>query len=314
MLAEAVLEGASKLRNPSGERTIRPSGMSICPVNTYNNWKGIREPSTNQTLLIMNDGHYQEEEMKADLRRAGFQIDCREDSEGNQLPLHIGPMIGHLDGLIKTHGEWCLLECKGMNTRRFNRFKEHGFQMEPGIRVQTQLYLHSDELRDMGITKGFVYAKGKDHCRPYDLQFDYEPQFAKALVEQAKKLLDGWIPKPVRIPMCSDCRRSIDCWETFNIDFSKVGSASLPELVEKWKKGTRFRDFGKTLVKEAREAFEEELGDLNLVIIDDLKVIRSEFTRESFNADKFIELYGVENLYKVLDNVPVSQMRVYEIG
>jgi len=306
MLAEAVIEGAEKLRGTRSGK-IRPSGMSVCPVRTYSNWKSVGEPPTGQNLLLMNDGHYQEEEMVDDLERAGFTI------EGRQTVLHIGPMEGHRDGKILVDGEWYLLECKAMNVGRFNRFKKDGFQAEPAIEVQTQLYLHSEECRQEGLTKGFIYTKHKDSCKPYDLPFEYKPQFATALVTQVEKILDGWIPEPVKIPLCSTCKLRVDCWKATLIDFSGVGTASMPEMVEQWKRGKHFQNFGKELVDEARSIFEVELGDKTVVTIDDLKVSRIISTRSGISRTKFVDIYGPEALPGVWEETPVSQVRVSEI-
>lgn len=68
MLAEAVIAGADKLRRSrSGDRSLSPSLVSPCPMRTYKNWKRPVEAPTGQQLLLMNDGHYQEQEMIDDI-------------------------------------------------------------------------------------------------------------------------------------------------------------------------------------------------------------------------------------------------------
>jgi len=306
MLAEAVIEGAEKLRGTRSGR-IYPSNVSICPVRTFSNLRPSLDPPSSHSLLVMNDGKYQETQMIDDLERAGFSIKDRQEV------LHIGPMRGRGDGLIKVGEEWCLLECKATNGRYYADFKKSGFQAQPGWKVQTQLYLHSEELRGQGITKGFVYTKHRDSCWTYDLPFEYEPQFATALVTQVEKILDGWIPEPVKIPLCSTCKLRVDCWKATLIDFSGVGTASMPEMVEQWKRGKHFQTFGKELVEEARIVFEVELGDKSVVTIDDLKVSRINSIRSGISRSKFVEVYGPEALPGVWEETPVSQMRSSEI-
>jgi len=306
MLAEAVVAGAMKLRwKPSGR--ISPSMTSICPMKTYKNWK--REISTSEGLdyLRMNDGHYQETEMIDDLLRAGFEIRDR------QMTVHIGPMVGHIDGLILVDGKWSMFDCKAMSLNRYTAFKRRGFEAESSIKVQMQLYLASDELRKEGIDTGFVYAKHKDTCRPYDLFFEWDPEFSHKIEEQVYSLLEGDVPKPVRCYLCPSCRDRLDCWGGEVVDFSGVHTASLPELVEQWKLGTNYRRYGKELVEEARVEFKKELGDNSVVIINDLKVLRVDTTRGGISETKFVDKFGAAALADVWETKKGTQVRVSEV-
>ncbi len=306
MLAEAVIAGAMKLRRePSGH--ISPYMISVCPMKTYKSWKRTASGSEGLDYLRMNDGHYQEDQMVDDLKRAGFEIKDR------QLRVHIGQMTGRIDGLILVDKVWSLIDCKAMSLNRYTNFKHRGFEVESAIKVQMQLYLASDELRKEGIDSGFVYAKHKDTCRPYDLYFEWEPGFSEMILGQVDDLLSGTVPVPTRIPLCSSCRDRLECWGAEVVDFSGVHTASLPELVEQWKKGTNYRRFGKELVDEAREMFEKELGDKPVIFIDDLKVLRVVQTRIGFSEEKFVEKYGAAALTGVWETKKVPQMRVSEV-
>lgn len=306
MLAEAVIAGADKLkRKPSGR--ISPSMVSPCPMKTYKNWKRVREPAEGIELLRMNDGHYQEQEMIDDLIRAGFEITDR------QVTVHIGPMVGHIDGKVLVDNKRHLIDCKAMSLHRYTAFKQRGFEAEPGIKVQMQLYLASDELRKEGIDTGFVYAKHKDTCRPYDLFFGWDPGFTHKIEGQIYSLLKGAIPTPERCSLCPACRDRLECWGAEVVDFSGVHTASLPKLVEQWKLGTNYRRYGKELVDEARIAFEEELGDKPVVFIDDLKVLRVIQARGGISKSKFVEEYGTAALAKVWEEIKVPQMKITEV-
>ena len=203
MLAEVVIAGAMKLRRKSSGK-ISPSMISSCPMKTYKNWKRTSSPSEGLDYLRMNDGHYQETEMVDDLLRAGFQIKDR------QLTVHIGSMVGHIDGLILVDKVWSLMDCKAMNLNRYTNFKQRGFEAESAIKIQMQLYLTSDELRKEGIDTGYVYTKHKDSCRPYDLYFEWDPSFAKSILDQVDTLLLGDIPKPIRRSLCSSSRDRLE--------------------------------------------------------------------------------------------------------
>lgn len=306
MLAEAVLAGAEKLRwKPSGK--ISPSVVSPCPMRTYKNWKRVREPAVGVELLRMNDGHYQEQEMVDDLLRAGFEIRDR------QLVVHIGPMVGHIDGLILVDARWSLLECKAMSLHRYTAFKQRGFGSEPAIKVQDQLYLASDELRKEGIDTGFIYSKHKDTCRPFDLFFEWDPGFTHGIEEQVYSLLKEEIPTPVRCSLCPSCGDRLECWGAEVVDFSGVHTASLPKLVEQWKLGTNYRRYGKELVDEARVEFKKELGDNPVVFIDDLKVLRIIQTRGGISEEKFVEKYGAAALADIWEEKKVVQMKITEV-
>jgi len=306
VLAEAAIAAAGKMKGYQSGK-ISPSLVSLCPVRTYKNWKGEKKDPTGIERLRMNNGHYQEQEMKEDLTRAGFEI------EHEQLSLHIGPMIGHIDGCIRVDNKWCLLECKAMSLDRYTKFKQRGFESEPGIKVQVQLYLASDELRSEGISSGFIYAKHKDTCRPFDFPFEFESGYAGSIIKQVEELYSGVIPKPGRCSICPTCGYRLECWGAEVVDFSGVHTASLPEMVAQWKTGTAHRQFGKELVEEARAAFEEELGDKPVIFIDDLKCLRVISTRGGISENKFVEKFGAAALADIWEEKKIPQMRVSEV-
>lgn len=306
MLAEAVIAGAEK-RTGYQSGKISPSIVSLCPLRTYKNWKGEKPKPTGIERLRMNDGHYQEQEMVDDLVRAGFKV------EDAQMSVHIGPMVGHIDRTIWVDSRKRLLECKAMSLNRYTAFKQKGFEAEPAIKVQVQLYLASDELRKEGIDSGFVYCKHKDTCRPYDLFFEWDPKFTEVVIGQVEGLLADWIPKPERTNLCPSCPYRLDCWGAEIVDFSGVHTASLPEMVAQWKTGTAHRQYGKELVEEARLAFREELGDNDIIFIDDLKILKVFPVRGGISETKFTEKYGAAALADVWEEKRVEQMRVQEV-
>ena len=306
MLSEAVIAGADKLRRePSGR--LSPYMISSCALRTYKNWKGKGDPPTGVQRLRMNDGHYQEQEMMDDLVRAGFEITDR------QLPLHIGPMHGRLDGLITVDSKIYLLECKAMSLTGYTKFKQRGFGVQPGFRVQTQLYLASDELRKIGVDSGFLYCKHKDTCSPFDLFFERDPEFTSGIEKQVQSLLDGKVPVPSRCPVCPVCPHRLECWGAEVVDFSGVHTASLPEMVAQWKTGTAHKQMGKELVDESRAAFKAELGDKDVIFIDDLKVLKIFPVRGGISETKFVEKYGAAALAGVWEEKRIEQMRVQEV-
>jgi hypothetical protein len=308
MLSEAVIAGATKLASGRSGRKLSPSIVSTCPMKTYKNWKREERAVSGQDLLRMNDGHYQEQEMIDDLERAGFKIKDR------QREVHIGGvMVGHIDGLILVDGKWHDLSCKAMSLERFTNFRQRGFASEPAIRCQEMSYLASDELQWENVVSGFVYAKHKDTCRPYDLYFEFGREFANGIIDQVKRLLEGYIPEPKRIGLCIGCSDRLDCWKSEIVDMTGVKVISMPEMVEKWKQGRYFAALGKELNEESREAFEKELGNLRVITIEDLKVQRLERTTSGISYEKFVSRYGAAALADVWDEKTSFYMRVDEI-
>lgn len=319
MLAEAVVAGAEKLRRAREERRdISPSGVSVCARKTYMGWTSTQNLPDGRSLLLMNDGHYQEIEILDDLERAGFQIKNRQTTDTPQRDLHISKtegsedylMVGHADCDIFTQDKWHMLDAKAMSMERFTNFSRYGFQAEPDMECQMTLYLGSDEYRQEGITSGFVYAKHKDSCRSYDLPFNLKEGLFNELVDQVRRINEGWVPEPIRSKLCVRCRHKIPCWKVLPIEMEAVKVVSLPEMVTQWKKGKGYKAYGEDLIGEAREAFEEELGNSEVISIEDLKVQRVIQTRTGISYDKFVKKFGAAALADVWEEKKIPQMRI----
>ncbi len=321
MLAEAVLAGAEKLRRPGDQSgRLYPSNVSLCPRRTYLTWIGDREPPSQEALLRMNDGHYQEEEMIDDLERAGFEIVDQQrrvtigpSVEHPEVPLSRQQMTGRIDGKILVNEEWCILDCKAMSSRRISEFREQGFQSEPSIKVQMQLYLHSAEIRKEGITKAIVYAKNKDNCRPFDRTIIYSEVFASALVKSFVDIIEGWKPPAERTSLCLTCPYTLKCWGAHSIDFSGVKVISLPEVVAKWKRAKFHQVLSKELMDEVRPLLVAELGDRKAITVDDLKILRVSSHRGEMDKILFVKKYGAAALTSIWTEKDVEQIRITEV-
>lgn len=296
-----------------GQLTV--TGISPCDYGTYVNYKHL-DPQKSSAVgnLNMRNGHWQEMEVVENLRHAGYQL---RHTGADQLVLHIGKskVPGRPDGLITVNGREDVLSVKAMNLHRFTEFSLRAFEAEPLIRCQEQMYLASDELA--GQYKGtWVYAKHKDTCKPFDLFEQVDTSYSKPIIQATDEIiLGGYIPKPLKNPLCIKCRHKNFCWskDELPIDMSKVKVVDIPEIVDKWKKGKFYKDYGSMLVDEARKVLIEQLGEDERMYAEDLKVQRTTQHRQTFNRAKFAQLYGADNLSRVMDDMPVSQVRISEV-
>ena len=110
------------------------------------------------------------------------------------------------------------------------------------------------------------------------------------------------------------------------MDFSGLGSASSPEMVEKWKKGKQFKSVGEMLIEEARAFFvgktdnlgnvlvEGLIGDKDFLAIDDLEITKIVQHRFNIDRGKVLKEFGPEGLMKVGEEKDVVQYRIREVS
>ena len=313
MLAEAVL--ASYKPVPQSKRPgLSVTSISKCPYATYlAYWKLAPRERTAQEMLLMDDGWYQEAKILDNLRRAGYKM--RFVGKGNQLNLHVGRnrTPGHPDGLVLVDAREDLLEIKAMNLNRYTQFRQSGLELFGGYEIQIQAYMDSDELRELEINNCRFYVTHKDTTRPYDLEFKYNPDFIKPIIEVTDKIvLEGFVPRKEETKLCVGCYSSWYCWETELVDFSNIEMVELPETAEKWRKGKAFKDLGTEMVEEARKELVRAMGTKEVMYCEGLKVSRIESDRWSISVEKFVEQFGAAALDDVGVEKHVTQVRVLD--
>lgn len=319
MLSETVITSYSKTESDgihTGQLTV--TGVSPCPYGTYINYHkldlGDREV-TGEDRLRMDDGNYQEDQCLDNLRHAGYSIRY---SGKEQLTLHIGraSITGRPDGLILVDNREDVLSIKAMNSPRFTNFRLKGFEAEPFIKCQEQLYLASEEFKEH-MAGAWVYAKHKDSCQPFDLFEEKNLAYSRPILDALDSIVldKEEVKRPEKpIELCSHCRHSNFCWSTEILDTSKIVIKDLPDAVKQWKLGKFHKDYGEELIEASRDVFEKELGREELLLVENLRIKRIDSTREYFNQSKFITKFGASELKSVMDIKDLTQMRITEVG
>jgi len=315
MLSQVVLASVEnrKWDRPPG---FSATSISSCPYATYIAYKRLNPyPRRLPTIeLLLEDGLWQERQVVFQLERAGFEMDFVLDRQAI-VEIGLSRITGHPDGIIKLKNHWDMLEVKSMSMDRFTLFKQKGISSFPGIKCQVQVYMHSGFMRKLNIEGCWVYVKHKDSCRPFDTYEEYDPNFIGPIVEVTDRIiLDGYEPEKIRCNLCPTCRNSLFCWEEIILDASKVKIISLPEASERWKVGKVYKSMGTEMMEESKDTFKKELGSLDLMYVDDLKVSRIIQHRVDFNTDKFGELFGFDKLPQVMVEKPVEQIRISLVG
>lgn len=318
MIHEAVLESYRKYPEDTDPdaKGFSVTSISICPYQTYLNFHKL-DPITSkgdpQQVLNMKNGHWQEQEMKEDLRHAGYQI------KGEQLTVHVGRAMipGHIDGQILIEHQWPLLEVKALNLRRYQDVKSNRLEHEIGVRTQIQSYMESEELRDQGVERTLIYCKHKDRNQPWSFFLDRNPDYIQPVIEATDRIvLDGYEPPKEEIAKCKNCGHRPYCWGNTDsiLDMSKFGVESLPEWVETWKEGKIYKDLGKWMVDEAKEAFQAAIGRKEReVLIGDLKIRNIPTLKAEMSKRLFIEKYGIEALPGIMEEKKGMMMRVDQL-
>lgn len=315
MLAEAVLAGYGSKPRRKVTVGLTVTGLSPCEYETYINYKKLDLSKYGALeLMRMEDGHSQEAECLRCIWKAGFKTWY---TLSNQLTVMVGKadILGHPDGLIGVGGRVDLLEIKAMSLDRFTHFTQKGLDRFPRIRTQVQGYMESGKLEDQGVSGTWVYAKHKDSCRPHDVYEEKNPDFIRPIIEVADAIiLEGYVPGKVKSDYCAGCYHSTFCWGEILLDLSRIKETSLPEAVRKWKEGKWHRAYGSIMNEEARAVFEEELGEDDLLLVEDLRVKKIHASRTEIDIEKFVELFGAHRLPEVMVERPYEQVRISEVG
>jgi hypothetical protein len=163
---------------------------------------------------IFRLGHVVEDEVIADLKKAGFDVLERDQITGKQFEFKAygGHVSSHADGIIDMGdlGPW-LLEVKTMNADKWTKFKEMGVKISHPLyfsQMQTMMGLS-------GMRKALfiAYNKNTSEYATEEVEFDEFYWFAiKARIEQimagnAKRI--GAAPDDWR---CKGCFKRSACW------------------------------------------------------------------------------------------------------
>lgn len=299
-----------------GQLTV--TGLYPCPYSTYLTYYHLDDKVfDSSSVLRMKNGKWQEAEMLEDLHTAGFSTTF---TGKEQMEVNVGrvPVKGKPDGIIKVDGEEYLLELKAMSLKQFTNFKTSGLEYFPGYMTQVQCYMASEELSSR-VKGAWVYAKHKDSCLPFDIYVERDTSFSKPIIEAVEDIVLGKVEvKKPSYPskLCQYCHHHQYCWGKDYVTGSNVKVLSSSEAVDKWKEGKFLKDYGESLIEEAREGeggLISLLGNESQIMVGDLKVKRINSKRTNISEDKFISVFGVDRLPEVLEEKVVSQVRVTQL-
>ena len=313
MLSEIVIAAAAA--GQGKPRTgLSISGIFPCPWHIYKSWTGWGDlpPIEGEQILNMENGWYQEEESIKDLARAGLRI------ENRQLEVTVGKSKrkGHIDGTVKVQDKIHLWEHKAKSSQSFHMLKELGLSKAPDIKCQVNLYMKGLRELDFKVDQAVIYLKHRETNIPYDFLVPYESDFVDMVIEWVDKIVLGsWVPPQEECLFCPTCYMQKQCFGVDFLDLSGIRSLEDSELVQKWRLGKMYQDFGKELVDSTREIFKDkfeasELGAGEILMVGPLRVKKYIQHRQEFNKSSFIEKFGAVALLDVMESKDVPGYRI----
>jgi hypothetical protein len=181
-------------------------------------WCESREVS-GRLLRLFRRGRLEEEQLSADLARAGIEI-VAHDEHGRQYSFsdiggHAGgSMDGAALGLIEAPKTWHVLEYKTHSSRSFAQLARDGVEKtKPEHHAQMMLYMHWS-----GMKRAYYLAVNKDTDDLYGERIHYDAVRAGALVERARQVIAASRPLPrlsekPEYYACKMCRARSVCHE-----------------------------------------------------------------------------------------------------
>ena len=321
MLSEILFGATSTSKEPRFDRVpgISISGLFPCAYRMYRVHTGeiYYEENTPQQILNMNDGWDQEEQAVRRYAEIGIGIGSRGPDE-RRVVIGKSNTPGSFDGCVTLDGKRYLWEFKAMNTDRFWTFMRGGLKGFPGYRAQVQGYMVGS-----GTTKAIFQAKHKDSNNYHDIIEPLDVPYISRIIQWVDDIkLKNWIPEPAECEYCYSC--GLKCFGT-TLDFSWIKSAAVPEIVDKWKKGKQLKDVGEFMMDEARTFFvgkkdkdgtvlvEGLVGDKEVLLVEDLKILKVITHRFDISKEKIVKEFGPEALLKVGEYKEIPQYRISQV-
>lgn len=149
---------------------------------------------------LFRRGHLEEEQVVADLTKAGCKVFDKDPNTGRQWNIKDGHFGGSMDGLIK-HGaddlDWSrphILEIKTHSLKSFDNMEKNGVQKsKPQHYAQMQVYMLYT-----GIPNAVYFAVCKNDDRVYTEFVILDREYATGLVEKAQRLIaSDRMPEPI---------------------------------------------------------------------------------------------------------------------
>tara|TARA_R110002074_G_scaffold168238_1_gene329563 strand:- start:1246 stop:2088 length:843 start_codon:yes stop_codon:yes gene_type:complete len=189
-----IYEGYEEKENDDSTVYLGRLGSSFigeeCIRKIWFDWRGFnREGFQGRILRLFGTGHWQEDRIVEDLRRAGYTIwEKQDDGKQYQLIDETGHFISKLDGVIKGVPEHedqpHILEIKTHNKSSFNGVLKHGvLKNKPQHYSQVQI-----SMKLSGLTASLYVAVCKDDERFYIERIEADTKHQDQLLKKVKSL------------------------------------------------------------------------------------------------------------------------------
>jgi hypothetical protein len=149
-------------------------------------------------LRLFDRGQREEAAFVEELRGAGVEVIEVDPSTGRQFSFKAagGHFGGSLDGVASGIPDapqtWHVLEFKTHSAKSFAELTKKGVKASKPLHyAQMQAYMHMGSL-----TRALYLAVNKDTDELYGERIRYEPEFAKALIEKAERVVFASDPLP----------------------------------------------------------------------------------------------------------------------
>lgn len=321
MLSEILFAGVGKEREPRFDRIpgISISAFFPCAYRMYRAHTGEiwNEEQTPQQLLNMSDGWTHEEQAVERYAKIGIKIESRTPQE-RRVVVGKSNIYGSFDGRVTLNGKRYLWEFKAMNSDRFWEFQRWGLKAFPGYRAQVQGYMVGSADNET-----IFQAKHKDSNDYYDILEPLDVPYISQIINWVDDIkLKNWIPEPKECEYCYHC--GLGCFGT-TLDLSWIKDAKASDMVDKWKKGKQFQDVGGMMMEEARSFFvgkkdkngdvlvEGLIGDKEILLVEDLKILKITQHRFDISKEKIVKEFGPEALLKVGEYKEIPQYRITQV-
>lgn len=193
LTAIAIDEAIEAAQDRRHSPTLRCSGIGeSCDRRVWYAFRWATEPEhfKARILRIFANGHDREDRIVQMLKGAGLDVQDRDPETGEQwrVLLADGLLTGSCDGIVTGVPEAPvtphLLEIKTMNKSRWEAWRTKGVKAsDPKYYVQMQLYMHG-----LGLTRALFVSENQDSKEIEAQRVDYDPAFAAAQVERARRI------------------------------------------------------------------------------------------------------------------------------
>lgn len=180
---------------------LRPSGLgNECDRALWYAFRWASQPEAfpPRILRIFQNGHDREARIVEMLKGAGIDVQDRDPETGKQWRAVLIPGLceGSCDGVAMNVPEAPktahLVEIKTMSKARWEAWRRKGVrESDPKYYVQIQLYMHG-----LGLTRCLFVAENQDSKEIEAERIAYDPAFALAQVERARRIAFAENPPP----------------------------------------------------------------------------------------------------------------------